>query len=448
MKIGLSMALLLLMVVSRADAEEVPKQVTLPQAIAQALQSNNRIKSAGYLAQASEESRSIAALSYYPSLQFDETLSLSNAPTQTFMMKLDQGRFTQDDFATNRLNHPATQHDFKTSLTIRQPLYDPAVTPQRDLAGYEATQGKLTVTASREAVAFQVFQQYLAIQKGEAQRVAADQGVRDAEEHLRLATVRNAAGTGLKSDQLRAQTELSTRQLQQLSARNSLRLARMRLAMLMGEPNAAEVAITAALKPLDPAADSGQLLVSAREHRSDLQQARLEQQKGDANRRLARSSFLPTVGAFASYQLNSHDLPLGNDNDSWLAGVQLSWQLFDGFKRYHQRDRAEALRSAAGEQLEQANRETALQIQEALLRHDESLKRLEMARHAVADAEETVRLVKKRYENSLATMMELLDAGGMLNQSRSTLADAEAEQILAGGQVYYTAGLFLKEILK
>ena len=54
----------------------------------------------------------------------------------------------------------------------------------------------------------------------------------------------------------------------------------------------------------------------------------------------------------------------------------------------------------------------------------------------------------KRYENSLATMVELLDAQTVLNQVRADLVDAEAGYALAGGRVYYMSGTFVKEMLK
>jgi outer membrane protein TolC len=75
-------------------------------------------------------------------------------------------------------------------------------------------------------------------------------------------------------------------------------------------------------------------------------------------------------------------------------------------------------------------------------------KRLEVARHAQLDAEETVRLLGRRFENSLATMSELLDAQTALNQARSNLVENEGDYALAGGRVYYRAGIFLKEMLK
>jgi outer membrane protein TolC len=68
-----------------------------------------------------------------------------------------------------------------------------------------------------------------------------------------------------------------------------------------------------------------------------------------------------------------------------------------------------------------------------------------VARHALQNATETVRLLNRRFENSLATMAELLDAQTALNQARSALVENEADLALAGGMVFYTSGTFVKE---
>ncbi|MBL0226850.1 MAG: TolC family protein [Geobacteraceae bacterium] len=128
---------------------------------------------------------------------------------------------------------------------------------------------------------------------------------------------------------------------------------------------------------------------------------------------------MPSVGSFATYQMNSKDTPFGSDNDSWIAGISLKWQLFDGFKRYHEKDRAVAARSAAAELLEARLREVRYRVRESVMRREEMGKRLEVVRNSLEDAEETVRLLTRRFENSLATMVELLDAQTALNQVRA-----------------------------
>jgi outer membrane protein TolC len=82
------------------------------------------------------------------------------------------------------------------------------------------------------------------------------------------------------------------------------------------------------------------------------------------------------------------------------------------------------------------------------MRREEMGKRLEVVRHSLEDAEETVRLLTRRFDNSLATMVELLDAQTALNQVRAGVVESEVNYSLAGGNVYYAAGIFMKEMLK
>src|SRR5689334_13433113 len=114
------------------------QRLTLKEAISMALENNNLIKAAEFRSDAAQQGMAITGARYYPHLLFEETFAASNAPTQTFMMKLDQGRFTQNDFSPANLNHPNTWHDFKTALTLRQSLYDPSVGPTRDMDAKEA----------------------------------------------------------------------------------------------------------------------------------------------------------------------------------------------------------------------------------------------------------------------------------------------------------------------
>jgi outer membrane protein TolC len=364
------------------------------------------------------------------------------------MMKLDQGRFSQNDFQISNLNNPSSHHDFKTALTVQQPLYNPSTAPLREIAVKDSEKSSLDLEETRQSIAFQVFRTYLEAQKTAAQRTSAEQAMVEARENMRLAKVRSEAGVGLKSDELRARTHLAAMESQLISANNSLVLAQMRLALVVGVKSVSRVEPAESFTGFSGPFQTQELISSAFEHRIDLQRARVELEKSDATVKLARSAYLPSVGAFASYQLNAENSPFGNDNDAWAAGVNLKWQLFDGFRRCRERDRATAGRSATAETLEQSMKETTYQVQESLLRREEMEKRREVARHSLLDAEETVRLISRRFENSLATMAELLDAQSALNQARASLVESEANHALAGGQVYYSSGIFLKEMNK
>ncbi len=436
----------LLLSVAAAGAETL--KLSLKDAMSMALESNSQIKAARYSSQAVQQGVESANARYLPAVSLEETLVASNSPVNTFMMKLDEGRFTANDFGISNLNNPSAQHDFKTVLSVQQPLFVPSLSPMKELAVKDAQKSELVLEAARQGTAFQVFYTYLEVQKADAQLKVADSAVADARENMRLATVRTSIGVGLRSDELRSRTHLSMVEQQHISARNNLKLAKMKLALLIGLPEDNIYEISGFQENIAVPAISDKVVSEALENRVELKQSHADLEKSDAALRLAKSEYLPTVGAFASYQLNDKDVPFAADNKTWTAGVSLKWQLFDGFRTNSERKRALSGQSAAREMLESATKDVKYQLKESYIRREEAGKRLEVTRHALLDAEETVRLLTKRYENSLATLVELLDAQTALNQSRANLVETEAGYALAGGQVYYMTGTFVKEMLK
>lgn len=444
MKNGYLIAALLLILAGTAEAQTL----SVKEAISLSLEKNHLVRAAGHNVEASRQAIKISNSYYYPALSFEETLAASNAPTQTFMMKLDEGRFSQDDFKIDNLNHPSTWHDFKTSLQLQQPIYVPSLSSLSRMASLDAQKSELELEQARQNTAFQVFNLYLDVQKSEAQLNAAEKAVADARENMRLATVRTAAGVGLRSDELRARTYQSLVEQQLISASNNQALAKLKLASTIGLPEDSRFEVSGELEQVPEPVLGEEAVPLALANRADLKQSRTDIEKSDAAIKLANSEYLPSLGAFASYQLNSKETPFAADNDSWMAGVTLKWKLFDGFRRGGERAKAVAGRSAAQEMLESRISDVRYQLKESRLKRVEAGKRLEVARHALLDAEETVRLISKRFENSLTTMLELLDAQSALNQARANLVDTEASYALAGGRIYYSAGIFLKEMLK
>ena len=439
---ALAMAFVFLQGTAGADTGSV----TLRDAITRALEKNHLLKSAAFQRSAAGWDRSASRSRYFPRIRLDETLSVSNSPASVFTMKLNEGRFAQQDFDVSNLNHPAHHSDFQTAFTIEQPLFDVSIGRGVELADKEdAVQGAV-LERRRQEVAFAVYNSFLGVQKARSFQEVAEQAVADASEHKRLARVRNDAGVGLKSDELRASTFLAEMEQQLISARNALALARLRLAEVTGgEPGDS---LDAAEEILPPTSVPGgnELARLALENRPDLKEAAIGVDKADAGVRLASGSYLPTVYASAGYQTNDRDIPFGRDNDAWTAGVNVHWEIFDGMRRRNEVGKARELRNSAAEYLESYRREVLLQVTESGLNRDEAAKRLEVARHAVQDAEEGVRLVRKRFEGSLATMVELLDAETALTRSRALVTESESDLALATARLYLAAGILLKEV--
>lgn len=82
----------------------------------------------------------------------------------------------------------------------------------------------------------------------------------------------------------------------------------------------------------------------------------------------------------------------------------------------------------------------AYEVTRAYLAVDESSRRVEIARAAVAAAEEGTRLVKARYENQLERMIDLLDVQTAQNTARADLVRAENDLLQSRAQLEYASG--------
>jgi outer membrane protein TolC len=235
---------------------------------------------------------------------------------------------------------------------------------------------------------------------------------------------------------------------QNITASNNMALARLRLAQLVGGEPGESVDIGENLVPLPLAMGKEELQRLAWESRQELKELATEVAKAAVGVRQARGAYLPILYGTAAYQMNDRDVPFGRDNDGWEVGASLRWELFDGLRRSHEQGKAEAQRNAAAEYLENFRKEVALQVEESQLRRTEAQKRLEVARHAVDDAAEVVRLLSRRFENSLATFAELLDAQTALNSARAHLIENESDYAQATARIYFATGTFLKEVLQ
>jgi outer membrane protein TolC len=422
--------------------------VTLKEAIRLSLDRNNLVKSAQYRKKAAEHGVAVSRSRFLPRIFLDENFSASNAPTRVFMMKLDQGRFTANDFLISNLNHPSSSGDFRTAFSLEQPIFDLGIVYGTDMAVKESEEQDIILDRRREEIAFTVFTSYIEVQRARAMRTAAEKAVLDAQEHRRLARVRNEAGMGLKSDELRAATFLAEMEQQRIMSENDAVLAGMRLALATGADAGESLDISEPIAVPSLGREIDDFPAIAREHRTDLKEMEKAVEKAHVGVKLAGSAFLPTLYAGATYQMNDRDLPFGRDNDAWAAGASLRWELFDGLRRGDERARGKALESSARENLEQQTREVAFQVRESLLRREEAEKRLAVARASLVDAEEGVRLITKRFANSLATLVEVLDAQTALNRARASVVEYETGFALATARVWYRAGIFLQEVMK
>ncbi len=436
------LAVFLLLHAASATAGDAQAGLSLTDAVRSALENNYEIRAFKNALGVSNENIGVARSFLLPSLNFEERFMSTTNPTYAFMAKLNQERFSQNDFAINSLNSPGAISDFETSLSFEQPLFSKKAYVGLEMARLDHSARNEDYLRKREETAFKVTQAYFTVLKAGEQVTMAEKTLEDTKEHSRIAELRLKAGLGLFSDTLRASTAVADAEQQLVSARKNLAVARRYISLLLGMRETVDIE---GAYPGIPVRDM-EYYKNAALSRKDIKSMEIMHENAKNSIALSEAAYWPTVGVGGSYQLNDHRYPIGSEGSSWLLTAFLRWELFDGAKREHERSQARYRTAEAEERLKGLIDTVSFKVYESYLGIEEAKKNLELARSELQTAEEGKRLVKVRYENSLSPLVDLLDAQVSLDQARTNLVVRENEYRAAVANLSYESGTILKDL--
>ena len=378
---------------------------------------------------------------YLPRVAFEGRFVRTNVPAEVFAFKLNQKRLLASDFAdVSNFNDPPPINDYITSFTLEQPIFAPRAYLGYEMARRAEKATGLEVSRKKEETVFQVLTAYLNVLTAKEYARVAQQGLSDAREHYRIAELMERAGMGLSSDVLRARVFLASAESVQVTADSLLAQAQTGLALAMGEAGGSRMDVSAPVPSLPETGTLEGRIAAVRANRSDLRAFSLRVENADTNMSFQKSDYLPTVGVTGAYQIDAQNGIFSPDNHTWKVGVGLTWNLFDGLRREAEVAKASAERGKARQHYRGAEDFVAFQVTQAYLQVEEAARRVEIARAAVAAAEEGMRLVRTRYENQLARMIDLLDAQTAFNGARADLVRAQNDLQQSRAQLEYASG--------
>ena len=130
--------------------------------------------------------------------------------------------------------------------------------------------------------------------------------------------------------------------------------------------------------------------------------------------RLARAAFLPSVAAAVDYGVQGNEYRLGRDRDYALATVTLQWNLFNGGQDAARREQAELDARRLTTRRAELERQIAVEVRQAYEGARVARRAIATADARHASAEQSFRLVSRRYTEGLAPLVEFLDARAAL----------------------------------
>jgi outer membrane protein len=401
--------------------------LSLTDAIARARVQNPDAGSSAAAAREAAQRVIQARAGYWPRVDVAESWQRGNQPVFVFSTLLAQRQFTAANFAVATLNHPDALDNFRAAVTVEQPLFDGVARANLTVARISHEMAG----ASRDAVdidlAASVSAAYGRVLAAAGARRSADAAVETARADRELAGNRRDAGLVTDADVLQVDVHLARTRERQIVAASDERIARARLNQLIGAPlgevflleNAPAVSII-------DATDLGALEAEAVAARPDVALAGLQQQLAHARQTAARAAFFPQVSAQGAWELNGG--AWNRRVSGWAVGAAARVNVFNGFA--DKARLAEAVDSTTRYARERDKTETAarLDVHVAIARLDAARASEAIGRDAVAQARESRRIIRDRYEAGLTDVASLL-------RSAEAVAHAEAQQVEAQAAV-------------
>jgi outer membrane protein len=414
--------------VSTCSAAGAEERLTLATAISRARTGNPAVRAAQAGEQEAAARVQQARAGWLPRVDFAEGVQRGDQPVFVFGSLLSQARFTEANFAIDTLNHPEPLTNHRASLTLQHAVFDADVRTGvrsarvgQDLASIarEATERDLALEATR---AFGAALTAAAAHRASAAAVAA------AEEDARRTRDRRDAGLVTESDVLALDVHLAHMKARAIDAGTRQRIALAALNQTMGEPLDREYVLDGPAPAAIGAETLPALEDAALKGRPETQRAKLQESLALVQYAGARQAFMPQVGWQGGYEWNGATMT--DRAGSWIVGAEVRLNVFRGLA-----DRARVAATASAVERASAERALAesgirLEVRSAWLRLEAARARVGVGAAAVAQARESQRILRDRYEAGLVPVGDVLRAAQALLDAELQHTTAEVDVVM------------------
>jgi len=384
-------------------------KLTLEQAVTVALEKNPVRKAAAFQQRAAYADLKLSRAPLLPHIGFSETYQDGNDPVYVFGSKLRQQRFTTADFDLNQLNTPTPFSNYVTRFSGQWQLFDSGATWARMTQAKQTSElAKRNLDRTEQELVMRVVDAYTGLLLSNRQLEVAQDALKSSQSLLDRARSNVEAGMSVESDLLSAQVNHAARQQELIRAQNDVSIAAAQLKHELGVAADTSYELGEVLADrVFPAEPLEQLEARALDRRPDLRGLALQQSIQQNSVKIAKAAFGPTVNAVGNWEADNPRFGGGGGND-WMLGLEVHLDLFDGGARVAHLERERALKQRVDALRESAASSVRLEVRKAYFDDDTARRQLEVARTAVAQANESLRIGHDRYDAGLNTITDLL----------------------------------------
>lgn len=258
---------------------------------------------------------------------------------------------------------------------------------------------------------------------------------------LDYTTKRYQTGSATRFDVLSTEVRIAATRNRTLDLQHELLRSQLTLRRLTGIAANAPLTLQGsfALTPNVPV--SSGLVAQALEQRLELQLSRENEAAAKLHRSLAMKQGVPVVTGSISYGItNGYQPDINEMRNNVAAGLHLEIPLFTGFRTSAERQESAARMRAATQRRIDTEQQVKTDVEETIHALQTASEKITTTGVQVEQAELAARHVRARYENGMATALDLLDTEAALSQAELARLQAAYAYVINNYTLKRTTG--------
>ncbi|WP_372648420.1 TolC family protein [Draconibacterium sp.] len=280
-----------------------------------------------------------------------------------------------------------------------------------------------------------------------------EENIKIAEEYIKMLTELEDQMTAMyevglqpASEKLRVTVQKNEADLNLIKARNGLKVAKMYLNQILGQPLDTEIQISHDANPEVKLFNLEDGLLQAGSKRNELKILEKQKEISELDAKITRADYLPTVGVstqYTSYWVK--DLYEEIDFQPMLA-AQVSIPIFQWGQGKKKQRAAQLKVQQAETDLQHTNDLINLEVMQVKVQVEEAYESILLAQKSVAEAEESMNETKASFEVGLNTTTDMLNAQAQWVQAKAQLTQTIASfEVLKTRWQSVTGNLYMPE---
>jgi outer membrane protein TolC len=311
---------------------------------------------------------------------------------------------------------------------------------------YLAEATKLDADNDKEDIIQNTIEAYVNLYKAKSSVDLVKENLAEAQQRVKDFTNLEQNGLLPRNDLLKAELQASNFELNLLDAENNWQLANVSMDLLLGLPEDTQLEPDSALIDQNFQVETlDEYVQAAYKNRKDLASLDLRKKATETNIKSAKAEYYPNLAITGGYI--AADIPkFVTITNAVNIGAGVSYNIGSLWKTKAKVQQAEAKAKQIAISESLMNDDIRLQVSKAYLNWLSSQKKIEVYKKAVDQSAENYRIVKNKYNNSLATTTDLLDADVAQLQAKMNLIFSKADAVVIYNKLLQTAGLLEQNI--